>query len=393
MNPLGILYIANFLLSFHLFLVVYYNSSFLTGLLNSVPIGGFLGSFTSEQLVGWIFTIGSALGIISLILISKALNNLGNYRLLISLTSLQLILFFSFSLLENPLLIILLFILYLFNYPLILYTLDVFLENYTKEVNTGSVRGTFLTTTNTALIVAPLIAGLILNNVGFGPLYFISALFLIPFLLIMRRFRGFKDPQYHKLQAFRTFRCILTNKNLYRIFMSHFLMRFFFSWMVIYMPIYLTSHIGFTWAEFGILTFIVLLPFAILELPAGKIADKLLGEKELLSLGFFIAGLFIMLVSFIEVQSFIFWAAVLFMTRVGMSLVEIMTESYFFKHVDGDDNNTISFFRITRPLAYITGPIIAFFALQFLDFQYIWVVLGLVTLYGLRYSLTIKDTR
>ena len=268
-----------------------------------------------------------------------------------------------------------------------------FLENYTREVNTGSVRGLFLTITNVALIISPLIAGLVLTFSNFSFLYLISAIFLVPFLLIMRNFRDFKDPHYHKLSTVHTIKCVLESRNIKRIFTCHFLMRICFSWMVIYMPIYLTTTIGFSWAEFGILTFIVLMPFALFELPAGKIADSFLGEKEILSLGFFITGLFVAFVSFVDVSDFIFWASVLFMTRVGLSLIEIMTESYFFKHVDGDDNNTISLFRVTRPLAYIIGPVIAFVALQFMGFQYIWLVLGILMLSGLFFSLTLKDTK
>ena len=159
------------------------------------------------------------------------------------------------------------------------------------------------------------------------------------------------------------------------------------------MPIYLIGHIGFSWAEFGIMTFIVLIPFALFELPAGKIADRLLGEKELLALGFFIAALFTGFLSFIDTNNFIFWASVLFTIRVGASLIEIMTESYFFKHVNSSDNNTISFFRMMRPAAYIAGPIIATIALVFLSFQHIWLVLGFILLYGLRYAFAIQDTR
>ena len=175
--------------------------------------------------------------------------------------------------------------------------------------------------------------------------------------------------------------------------MAQFVMRIFFSWMVIYMPIYLISRIGFSWAEFGIMTFIVLIPFALFELPAGKIADRYLGEQELLSLGFFIAALFTVFLSFIETNNFVFWAAVLFTIRIGVSLVEIMTESYFFKHVSSNDNNTISFFRMMRPAAYIAGPIIATIALTFLDFKFIWIILGFILLYGLRFSFAIQDTR
>ena len=141
------------------------------------------------------------------------------------------------------------------------------------------------------------------------------------------------------------------------------------------------------------MTFIFLLPFALLEYPVGKIADTVLGEKEFLIAGFLITGLFTLLIPFIGTTSFIFWAALLFFMRVGASLIEITTESYFFKHVDGSDNQSISLFRITRPAAYIFGPIVGTLSLYFLDFRYIWFVLGFIVLFGVYYGLSIRDTR
>ena len=118
----------------------------------------------------------------------------------------------------------------------------------------------------------------------------------------------------------------------------------------------------------------MLLPFIIFEIPVGKIADIHFGEKELLSAGFIITAIFTIIISFISIKSFILWAIILFATRVGASLIEITTESYFFKHVKGDDADIISFFRINSPLAYIAGPIAAIISLQFLPFQYIFLV-------------------
>lgn len=381
MGHLGNLYVANFLLSFHLFFVVYINSSF-------------LNQFTPERFIGAIYIIASLLGILSLFAIAYLLTRFGNYRLMVFFTALQIAFFLSFAFLKNTSFIIPLFILYLVNYPLILYTLDIFLESSTATENTtGSIRGTYLTITNTALILAPLVAGLMIADSDFWKVYLAASLFLIPFLFLMRDFKDFEDPPYHKLKLWSILSCIFHNKNIYNIMMAQFVMRIFFSWMVIYMPIYLIRHIGFSWAEFGIMTFIVLIPFALFELPAGKIADRYLGEKELLSLGFFIAALFTVFLSFIETNNFVFWATVLFTIRIGVSLVEIMTESYFFKHVSSNDNNTISFFRMMRPAAYIAGPIIATIALTFLDFKFIWIILGFILLYGLRFSFAIQDTR
>ncbi len=380
-HTFGLLYVSSFVLSFHLFFVVYMNSSFLS-------------TFVDERLVGSIYIISSAISIPALIYIARLLRLVGNYKTLLALTFVEFFIFLGLAFSQSFYTAVPLFILHAVTFPLILFNFDVFLEGYTKqEGETGAVRGTFLTVVNMALILAPLVSGLMLTNGDYWKIYLTSALFLIPFLMIIRSFKDFKDPEYHRIRIRGTLRCIIEHKNLYNILMSQFIMRFFFSWMVIYMPIYLHAHIGFSWAEIGFITAIMLLPFVLLEYPAGKIADKYLGEKELLITGFLIAGVFTFLLAFITANTFIVWAMLLLITRIGASLIEIMSESYFFKHVNATDNNTIGFFRITRPVAYVAGPAVGTLALLFMDIQHIWVVLGLVTLAGIFFAFRIEDTR
>ena len=380
-NNFGILYLASFLLAFHLFFVIYVNSNF-------------LNLFISETFIGSVWMVGSFLSILPLLCVSYILRLFGNYRILVFLTILEFFIFIGLAFATALWQIIPLFITYLIIYPIILFNLDIFLESFTEQENTtGSVRGTVLTIVNTALIIAPLLAGFILTNGDYWKVYLLSALFLIPFLFLILNFKSFPDPEYEQLQFKKTFRSILQNKNVYHILMAQFIMRLFFAWMVIYMPLYLHEHIGFSWNEIGIMFSIMLLPFALLELPAGKLADSRYGEKEILSLGFVIAGVFTLMIPFITSPNFIVWTVILFLTRIGASLIEIMTESYFFKHVNSSDNNMISFFRITRPMAYIVGPAIASISLIFINLQFIFFILGIILFWGLRYSLAIQDTK
>tara|TARA_Y100000031_G_scaffold104660_1_gene115116 strand:- start:54 stop:545 length:492 start_codon:yes stop_codon:yes gene_type:complete len=163
--------------------------------------------------------------------------------------------------------------------------------------------------------------------------------------------------------------------------------------MVIYMPIYLNQHIGFSWPEIGIIFTIMLLPFVLFEYPLGRLADTKIGEKEILIIGFIILIFSTAFIPFMNTTSLIPWAILLFITRVGASFAEITTESYFFKHVDGTDTSTISLFRITRPVSYIVGPLIATIGLFFLNIQYIFLILAVVLLFGLYFSFKIKDTK
>lgn len=178
----------------------------------------------------------------------------------------------------------------------------------------------------------------------------------------------------------------------YKILASNFLLQFFYAWMVIYTPIYLHTYIGFDWQAIGIIFTIMLFPFAILEAPLGQLADERFGEKEMLTAGFIITAITTALLAFIPNADFWLWAAGLLATRIGASAIEIMNETYFFKKNGENHPDILSLFRMTRPMAYIIAPLIATFLLQFLSYQYLFIVLGGIMLLGLRYSLTLRDT-
>ena len=273
--------------------------------------------------------------------------------------------------------------------------MDIFLEGIIKDEGaTGGIRGVFLTITNSALIVAPLVAGFLLNGDGFRHMYLISGAFLIPlFIIISWYFKGFSDPEYKQIKYRETIKEYKQKRSLRNIFISHFTLRLFYSFMVIYTPLFLHNVIGFTFKEIGIIFAIMLLPFALFEIPLGKIADRWLGEKEILITGLLITGISTIAISFTTIHSFIFWTTLLFVTRIGASAVEIMTESYFFKHVNGDDADTITLFRIIRPVSYISGPLLGGLALSFLDIRFIFIIPGLILLLGIFSAASIKDTK
>lgn len=377
------LYAANFFIAFHLFLVIYINSSYLS-------------TFIPVNLVGLVYVAGAIGGLLSLLFISRILKRFGNIKTIFTLTILEFFVFIGLAFPGHASIAIILFVFYLTLYLPILFILDLLLESYTKkEGETGSVRGSFLTITNTALIISPLLAGFILGSESaYWRIFLSSAIFLIPFILILsKHLHNFKEPIYKPLQLRETLLCLKNNTPLSAIFKTHFIMRLFFVWMVIYIPIYLHEYIGFDWITIGMIFTVMLLPFIILEIPAGKIADGWLGEKELISAGFVITALSVAGISFLTSTNPVAWAALLFVTRIGAALLESMTETHFFKHVTEKDVNTISCFRMIRPFAYICGSVIGTLALFLVDIQYVFLIFAVVILYGLRYSLAITDTR
>lgn len=379
-----LMYVSTLLLSFHYAFVVYVNSSFLS-------------KFFSQENVGILYTAGAALNIFIFLYLAKVLRRTGNYRLTLSLILLEAALILGLAFLHKPYLIAAFFILHHAIFPLIAFDLDIFLESVTRNRETGTVRGLFMTAANAAFVVSPLAVSFLAGGGGFSSIYSASVIFLLPlFVIILVNLKFFRDTSYRELNIPATARALFRNPNIYRIFMANFLLQFFYSWMVIYTPIYLQEAVGFTLKETLAIFSIMLLPFLLFELPLGRLADSRTGEKEFLAAGFITTAFFTALMAFVSHKNFALWAAILFMTRVGASAVEIMTESYFFKQVSTADASIISLFRSARPLAYIISPLAAGILLSLptgLPTEgKLFVVLGLLMLVGVYYAARLKDT-
>lgn len=373
----------NFIVSFHLFLIVYFNSNFLSN------------EGLSDRSVSLVYIIGSLVGILGLLLLPKILHTLGAYKTVLTLIFIEFVFFLILALTKDLSTTLLAFLGYLLCYPLILVCFDIFLEGTIKnEDTTGGIRAIFLTVTNSVLIIAPLTAGFLLSGENFSSLYLIAGSFLIPlFVIIAWYFKDFTDPKYCQITYGPTIKKFSKEKNLRNIFIAHFALRFFFSFMVIYTPLFLHNTIGFSFSTIGFLFAIMLLPFVIFEIPLGKIADRWLGEKEILIAGLLIAGLSTIVMSFTTTSVFLLWALLLFTTRIGASAIEIMTESFFFKQVTENDADTISLFRMLRPLGYIAGPVLGVIGLSVMDIQFIFIIPGVILLLGILFVSQIKDTK
>ncbi|MBS3074797.1 MFS transporter, partial [Candidatus Pacearchaeota archaeon] len=183
------------------------------------------------------------------------------------------------------------------------------------------------------------------------------------------------------------------DKNMRSVFIAQLMLRIFYAFMAIYLPIYMHEHIGFSWPEIGVIFTIMVLPFALFELPLGKLADKRYGEKEMLVLGFVITGVSTMFLSMDFGLSIALWALILFITRVGVSMIEIMSETYFFKKINAEDSEIISLFRMIGPASYALVPIIVLLLFFVIDLRFMFVALGLLFIYTIKHVLVIEDTK
>lgn len=379
-RALFILYLVGFLFALNQALPAYISSTFLAG-------------FATEKSVGVIYTIASAITIILFFLLPRLLRRFGNYRLAFWFFILDGISMVGLAGPHSFWLVAGFFILNFISVSMLIFNLDIFLEHYSRDSRTGSIRGIYLTVINGAWVFSPLLAGFILSDGDYWKIYLAGAILILPALFLLRGgFEKFKNPPYRSVAIWSTLRIICRQRDLFRIFSVSFLLGFFYTWMIIYTPIYLHEHLGFSWQNIGLIFTIMLLPFVLTEAPLGKLADKKWGEKEILSLGFIITAIATMAMAFVSSTSVALWAALLFTTRIGASAIEVMSETYFFKKVQSSQADIISFYRATRPAAYVVGPLVASTLFIFVDFKMIFLALGIIMLGGLFFSLRLKDT-
>jgi MFS family permease len=379
---LHITYFLNFFFALHAFAVLYVNSTVLAGAVGA-------------KAVGIIYALAAVLTIWALTFVPKILKDVGDRRFTLVCIFVEIVAMFGIAVFTNPIVVVVLFILHSIAYRAILVDLDVFLESASTEDTTGVIRGSFLTVGNVALVIAPLLVGLLLGNTEeYGKVYLFAAAVLIPVaLMLLFSFKDFKDPRYVKTSLVKTFRKVWGRPALRRIVTIDWLLRFFYSWMVIYMPMHLHFYVGLPWDRIGVIFTIMLVPFALFELPLGALADKVYGEKELLIIGLAIMGGATLALAFIDSTSFLVWTLALFATRMGAAIVEVMSETYFFKQVGPHDADIMEFFRSVEPLAYATAPLLASFLLIFSPLPLLFVILGFIILGGIPVALRLVDTR
>ena len=377
---LNTLFLSNVFISFHYALIIYINSSFLS-------------NFYSEGQVSSLYLIGSLLDTILLLNASRILEKIGSYRFTVYCITLELMATIGLLLSTNAFLVAIYFLTHVFTISLLLFNMDVFVESVsTDEAKTGSIRATYLTLTNITIVLAPaLVAFLVFGN-NYAFVYLLSAVFLLPLYSQIKKFKNVRSLKMKHIYVNQTISEYIKNKDLYNIFISQSLLQFFYGYMVIYMPIYLVRHIGFSWAEVGIMFTIMLVPFVLFEVPIGELEDSKYGEKEFLTIGFVIIGLSTVFMSFITTKIFWMWTLILFISRIGASFVEVSSESYFFRHVNQQKADIISFFRISRPLSFMLAPLITTIVMEFIPAQYVFIVIGFIMVLGCHYAIALKNS-
>ncbi len=378
-----LIYLSAFFYALHYALPLYIDSSFLSGL---VP----------PEKIGLIWSFSNILAVLFLANIPKILIAFGSRRTFVFFALLEFLSLAALSVFGSPVLLLAAFVLHMVFLNGVFFSLDLILESHSENEKTGRIRGSFFTVLNVAVLMGPLIAGLLVINGNFSDVYLYAAATLLPAAYLLGvMLPEYREPKYRPITFGKSLETIWHEKHLLGIFISCFLLQFFYAWMIIYMPLYLHDHVGFEFKEIlGIIFPIMLLPFVLFDFVFGTFADlkKGGGEKNGLIWGFAIMGAFTVLLAFLSSKSILVWAFALFATRVGAAAVEIMCEAYFYKHVSGKDAELVSDWRNVAPTAFVVAPTVAtlILALSAFSLGYLFLVLGLLMLSGIWFTRGLK---
>jgi MFS family permease len=384
MKPRSILTLGNFFAPAHFFLIIYI-------------LTPYLATFMPDSATGLVISLGAIITLSVFPFMPHLVRTYGPRRLAIFFAAIEAFALAWLAVGPAPLPAILLVACATAITPLLVYQLDLLLEaTIAKEGTTGRIRTMFLTAGNVALVMAPLLAGLVLDSGdAYWRVFAVAASSLLPFIFVMsvKRLPEGHTPNFVGLME--AYVCLLKDKDLRAVVIAHGTLQFFYHIAPLYIPLYLHNVLHMPWTQLGWIFALMLLPFVLLEYPAGWLADHTLGDQELLLGGFVLmAAAFAALALVTPDTMVLVIVIILVMNRAGAALVEAMSEGHFFRRVSETDAATVSLFRMTRPVAALTAPIIGSIILSVSGYGTLFVVTGaLIGVVGVMAALRIRDIK
>lgn len=343
--------------------------------------------------VGLFYFISYAVVLIALLNLHKIVKALGKSNVLLFSLVAKIIAIVFLTILPSNYLSILILMAYIILGVLEWVAMDIILESFSEDNLSGRIRGIHLTLLNAGFLIGPFLSTKILDVYNFSGIFiFLFILNSISLVMALIGLRGVNHQFKQKEKVRDLLRRVFQKKDIMRIFSISFALEFFYALMVIYTPLYLRD-LGVSWSQIGIVFTFMLVPFVILQYPAGILADKKVGEKEMLIISLILMAVSTAVIYFIESRAVWIWAVILFATRIGAALVEILRDSYFYKRIDGGDVDIINFFRTAIPVAYIAATLFSFFFLTIFSVKIVFILVAVVVAAALYPAFRLKDSK
>ncbi len=349
--------------------------------------------YFNSAYVSGLYVIASISTLLASLTITKSIRRFHTYGFTFFLVIAEIIATITFAITDNLFVIGLFFIIHIILQSFLYICLNIFIESFSKDAQTGSIRGLFLTILNLGVLVSPIIGGYILAHSSFQMLYIIASLVLVPFLYFTHKYlTHIKEPAYTRVDVFSAFKTVLKNKNLKAVFITDLVVESFYSTMIIYSPLYLAT-IGIPLTTY--LSFILpiaLIPLVLLPYELGHLADARYGEKNILIIGLLIMAVTTFLCVIITTPNPLVWAILFLISRIGTSSAETMSYTYFFKKIGPEDASLTALFMNIRGVSIIlVGSIGFIFAPLLVERpQLMFIILGCIILWGISHALKMQ---
>lgn len=356
----------------------------------------YLSTLVPLMYAGLVVSAGGLAALIFFPLLPRLVARYGAQQLALIFSLAEMFILFMLAAAPGAIPSILLIVLMVAIQPFLSYELDLLLEATGEgDGKTGEVRTTFLTAWNLGCFVAPLLIGaLLVDSNAYGHIFIAAAAMSVPFVILFAVRRLPSGARTVPTSMLDTITCLFHERDLFAVTFGHLILWLFYVWAPLYTPVYLHNVLGISWEDLSWIFAIMLVPYVLIEYPAGWVADRFLGDKDLMFIGFLIAGGALASIGFLTTtSSLLLISIILLISRIGAALIEAMTEGHFFRRVTERDINSVSIFRAVWPLAYVIGPIIGSCILFFGNYQILFFLTGgFVAVAGIISTMFIRDS-
>lgn len=386
MRPRALLSFGNFFSVAHFYLIIF-------------VLAPYLSTFMPAAETGLVVSAGALVTLVIFPLAPRLVARFGARRLAVFFGSAETVALIMLAANPVPVIAIIFAATACAISPLIAYGLDLLLEatvKHAEEGSTGRVRTAYLTAGNAALILAPIITGFLLDSSdAYWRVFLVAAFSLLPFLVLFGLTPLPEGAPPAPSNIRKVWEQVRRTRDLRSSMGANIILQFFYHLAPLYIPLYLHEILGIPWSSLGWMFAVMLLPFVLLEYPAGVLADKWLGDRGFLGGGFFVTGFSFALIAFLDGASPIWLIlSVLVLNRIGASLLEAMIESHFFRQVSERDAETVSVFRMARPFSALLAPLTGSILLALGGYSWLFVLTGCTILVAGAFAmLGLNDSR
>jgi len=246
------------------------------------------------------------------------------------------------------------------------------IEKNSSRKNLARNEGFMYTIYNLSFFIGPLLGFLIAAVMGMKYVFFISALFLLISLLILRSAKVNHGGKKRRVDVnpIKNFFDFFRSKDRTLAYVLGSGVNFWWSLIYVYVPLLIIKYLDGYWV--GIFLAAVVVPLFLFEYPFSKKAGEL-GYKKFFFRGYILASL-IALACFVIFDIW-FIIPALIIASVGLAMLESTTESYFFDVLKGDeDQRFYPPYNTAINTGAFVGQVIPALILLFLDLRYVFLV-------------------